>query len=136
MPDTKSCPVHQELDSPMQSVSREVLLERYARAGEQSIDAVNQRVPHALAQAEFAAERSAWEERFMHTLEAGFLPAGRIQSAAGCGLAATLVNCFVQPEPASRARTCMPQGWITARSVLAPSTAASAAAASSAGAAP
>ena len=97
MPDTESCPVHQEPELPMQSVSRDVLLERYARAGEQSIGAVNRRVAHALAQAESAAERSAWEERFLHTLEAGFLPAGRIQSAAGCGLAATLVNCFVQP---------------------------------------
>ena len=27
----------------------------------------------------------------------GFIPAGRIQSAAGTGLQATLINCFVQP---------------------------------------
>ena len=30
-------------------------------------------------------------------LREGFVPAGRIQSAAGSGLAATLINCFVPP---------------------------------------
>jgi ribonucleoside-diphosphate reductase alpha chain len=38
-----------------------------------------------------------WEERFLLALQQGFLPAGRIQSAAGTDLAATLINCFVQP---------------------------------------
>ena len=35
--------------------------------------------------------------RFAEALRAGFVPAGRIQSAAGTGLSATLINCFVQP---------------------------------------
>ena len=34
---------------------------------------------------------------FLWALQQGFLPAGRIQSAAGTHLAATLINCFVQP---------------------------------------
>ena len=82
---------------PAQAISVEVLLEKYAKGDETTIDAVNRRVARALAQAESAAERSAWEDRFAEALAAGFVPAGRIQSAAGSGLAATLINCFVQP---------------------------------------
>ncbi len=87
---TKSTP-------PAQAISEEVLLEKYAKGDETTIDAVNRRVARALAQAETTAERSAWEARFAQALAAGFVPAGRIQSAAGTGLAATLINCFVQP---------------------------------------
>ncbi|MEQ1686854.1 MAG: adenosylcobalamin-dependent ribonucleoside-diphosphate reductase [Burkholderiaceae bacterium] len=82
---------------PAQDISAEVLLEKYAKGDECSIDAVNQRVARALAQAEPAAQRAYWEQRFADALRAGFVPAGRIQSAAGTGLAATLINCFVQP---------------------------------------
>src|SRR4029079_4279629 len=60
-------------------------------------EAVNTRVARALAQAEAAEQRNHWEERFAEALRDGFVPAGRIQSAAGSGLAATLINCFVQP---------------------------------------
>ena len=42
-------------------------------------------------------ERSKWEEKFLWAQENGFIPAGRINSAAGTDLAATLINCFVQP---------------------------------------
>ncbi|HZE92044.1 MAG TPA: adenosylcobalamin-dependent ribonucleoside-diphosphate reductase, partial [Rhizobacter sp.] len=82
---------------PAQAISSEVLLEKYAKGDEQSVDAVNRRVARALAQAEPAVERSRWESRFAEALNAGFIPAGRIQSAAGTGLSATLINCFVQP---------------------------------------
>ena len=82
---------------PAQAISEEVLLEKYAKGDETTIDAVNKRVARALAQAETAPERSAWEARFAEALAAGFVPAGRIQSAAGTGLSATLINCFVQP---------------------------------------
>ncbi len=51
----------------------------------------------ALAEAEAPEQRALWEERFLQALQQGFIPAGRIQSAAGTGLAATLINCFVQP---------------------------------------
>ena len=80
-----------------QSISEEVLLEKYAKDGEQSIADVNQRVARALAQAEEPAQRAHWEPRFLQALQGGFLPAGRIQSAAGTELSATLINCFVQP---------------------------------------
>jgi ribonucleoside-diphosphate reductase alpha chain len=82
---------------PPQQISQEVLLEKYSKGIEQSILEVNQRVAHALAQAEVPAQRKHWEAQFLDALQAGFLPAGRIQSAAGTELAATLINCFVQP---------------------------------------
>jgi ribonucleoside-diphosphate reductase alpha chain len=80
-----------------QPISAEVLKEKYAKGDEETIGQVHRRVARALAEAEPAEQRSAWEERFADALDRGFIPAGRIQSAAGTGLAATLINCFVQP---------------------------------------
>jgi ribonucleoside-diphosphate reductase alpha chain len=82
---------------PPQPISAEVLLEKYAKGEERTVDDVLRRVAQALAQPEAPAEREAWAERFLQALQGGFIPAGRIQSAAGTGLAATLINCFVQP---------------------------------------
>ncbi len=86
---------------PAQQICREALLEKYAKGDESSApDAIRQvrlRVAHALAQAEAEAERGKWEKRFLKALEDGFIPAGRINSAAGIALQATLINCFVQP---------------------------------------
>ena len=82
---------------PPQPISAEVLLEKYAKGNEQTIDEVYRRVAQALAEAEPAEQRAQWAERFAQALAQGFIPAGRIQSAAGTGLAATLINCFVQP---------------------------------------
>lgn len=80
-----------------QPISEEVLLEKYAKDGERSAADVHRRVARALAQAEPPAARERWEAAFLQALESGFVPAGRIQSAAGTPLAATLINCFVQP---------------------------------------
>jgi ribonucleoside-diphosphate reductase alpha chain len=82
---------------PAQAISEAVLIEKYAKDEERSIAAVNERVARALAQAEAPEQRALWEGRFAQALRQGFIPAGRIQSAAGTGLAATLINCFVQP---------------------------------------
>jgi ribonucleoside-diphosphate reductase alpha chain len=82
---------------PPQAISAEVLKEKYAKGDETTALAVHRRVAHALAGAEAPEQRAPWEERFLQVLEQGFIPAGRIQSAAGTGLAATLINCFVQP---------------------------------------
>ncbi len=82
---------------PAQAISGEVLREKYAKGDEQSADDVNRRVARALAEVEPPAQRAHWEARFLHALQQGFLPAGRIQSAAGTNLSATLINCFVQP---------------------------------------
>ncbi len=90
-------PTQSAAQLPTQSISEEVLQEKYAKSDEASILAVNQRVARALAQVEAPEQRSHWEGRFLHALQQGFLPAGRIQSAAGTDLTATLINCFVQP---------------------------------------
>ncbi|HJV59322.1 MAG TPA: adenosylcobalamin-dependent ribonucleoside-diphosphate reductase [Albitalea sp.] len=82
---------------PAQAISEEVLLEKYAKGDERSAADVHRRVARALAVAEQPDARAHWEARFMQALEAGFVPAGRINSAAGTSLSATLINCFVQP---------------------------------------
>src|SRR5688500_16576597 len=88
-----------QLPSPVseQDISRDTLLEKYAKDGEQSVTEVRRRVARALAQVEREAERAQWERRFFQAQEEGFIPAGRINSAAGAQLQATLINCFVQP---------------------------------------
>ncbi len=80
-----------------QQISQEVLLEKYGKGTETSILEVNQRVARALAEVEAPDQKTQWEAKFLKALERGFLPAGRIQSAAGTNLSATLINCFVQP---------------------------------------
>ena len=80
-----------------QEISRDTLIEKYAKGKETSITDVRLRVARALAQAEPEEQRSKWERRFLQAQEDGFIPAGRINSAAGVQLQATLINCFVQP---------------------------------------
>ncbi len=80
-----------------QEVCREVLIEKYAKDQESTISEVRARVARALAQVEPEERRQAWERKFHQALEDGFIPAGRINSAAGIQMQATLINCFVQP---------------------------------------
>jgi ribonucleoside-diphosphate reductase alpha chain len=80
-----------------QDISGEVLLEKYAKGSEASVTDVRRRVARALAAIETEERRPHWEARFLEAQEAGFVPGGRINSAAGTSLAATLINCFVQP---------------------------------------
>jgi len=82
---------------PEQAICREALLEKYAKDQEQTIADVRARVARALAAAEREDKRAHWERRFYEAMEAGFIPAGRINSAAGIPMQATLINCFVQP---------------------------------------
>ncbi|MDC8771875.1 adenosylcobalamin-dependent ribonucleoside-diphosphate reductase [Roseateles albus] len=82
---------------PAQDISAEVLLEKYAKGDEKTLDELRQRVARALAQAEAPEARAEWEARFLDAQRRGFVPAGRINSAAGTELSATLINCFVQP---------------------------------------
>ncbi len=88
---TRSSPVLLE----EQAISREVLLEKYAKNGEGSVAEVRRRVARALAAVE--ADPARFEEEFYAALVGGFIPGGRINSAAGTDLRATLINCFVQP---------------------------------------
>ncbi len=80
-----------------QDISIEVLLEKYAKGTEKNVTDVRMRVARALAAVEDNKTRALWERRFFEAMEAGFIPGGRINSAAGTELQATLINCFVQP---------------------------------------
>ncbi len=79
----------------LQDISRDVLIEKYAKGDERTADDVRQRVAAALAAAE--QNPAHWQPIFADALRDGFIPAGRINSAAGTELRATLINCFVQP---------------------------------------
>ena len=105
MPDQLSKPATAVHALPPQDISEEILLEKYGKGTEKSILDVTQRVARALAQAEAPELRQQWEGRFLQALQQGFLPAGRIQSAAGTDLSATLINCFVQPVGDSISQT-------------------------------
>ncbi len=80
-----------------QEISIEVLLEKYAEPGESSVEDVRRRVARGLAQAELPEQRARYEAEFYFAQDNGFVPAGRINSAAGLESQATLINCFVQP---------------------------------------
>jgi ribonucleoside-diphosphate reductase alpha chain len=80
-----------------QPISIDVLLEKYAKGDEKTVDEVRRRVARGLAQVEKPELRDLWEKRFHEAMADGFIPGGRVNSAAGTGIAATLINCFVQP---------------------------------------
>jgi len=80
---------------PPQQVTLDVLLEKYAKGEEKTVEAVRRRVARALAAVE--KDPARWEPVFYEALENGFIPGGRVNSAAGTPLQATLINCFVQP---------------------------------------
>src|SRR5574343_1262194 len=81
---------------PEQEISGEVLIEKYAKGKETNVHDMRKRVAWALAQVEKEADQAHWESKFLWAQENGFIPAGRINSAAGTDLQATLINCFVQ----------------------------------------
>lgn len=101
-PDVRDFQPAAAADLPWQEVSLDVLREKYAKGAERDLDgpemarAVRHRVARALAQIE--ADPTAHAPAFLKALEDGFIPGGRINSAAGADIrAVTLINCFVQP---------------------------------------
>ena len=84
-------------NSEVQPISHDVLKEKYLKAGETGFEDVFKRVARALASAEKEADRERYEGIFLENLYAGAIGAGRIMSAAGTDIQATLINCFVQP---------------------------------------
>ncbi len=89
-------PGAQNLREP-QPISLDVLEEKYLKPGETGIDDLYRRVARALASVEKEPIRAEWERKFLDNLYAGAIGAGRIMSAAGTDIQATLINCFVQP---------------------------------------
>ena len=80
-----------------QPISHDVLKEKYLKPGEDGLEDLYRRVARALASAEAEPERTKYEALFLGNLHAGAIGAGRIMSAAGTSIQATLINCFVQP---------------------------------------
>ena len=83
--------------SALQPISLDVLREKYLKPGETTADELYQRVARALASVEKPELRAKYEALFLANLKAGAIGAGRIMSAAGTDIQATLINCFVQP---------------------------------------
>ena len=82
----------------VQPISADVLQEKYLKHDERTVEDLFDRVARALASVEATpALRTEWEAKFRRNLDAGAIGAGRIMSAAGAGIQATLINCFVQP---------------------------------------
>lgn len=85
-----------ELLAQTEQISKDVLIEKYCKAGETTAEEVYARVAKGLAQAEKPEEREKWEHVFHHHLKNYGVGAGRIMSACGTDVKATLSNCFVQ----------------------------------------
>src|SRR6218665_2053342 len=90
--DPHPCP-----DLGLQPISQDVLCEKSLKPGETTAQMLYQRVARALASVEAPELRSRYEALFLANLQAGAIGAGRIMSAAGTDIQATLINCFVQP---------------------------------------
>jgi len=98
-----------------QGITTDVLLEKYAKGNEQTEDEIFKRVAKGIAQAESdvykeyefllddvivrknVSNKDYWESKFYENMKAGAVGAGRIMSAAGTNVDATLINCFTQP---------------------------------------
>ncbi len=80
----------------MQPISLDVLAEKYLKPGEHSAEDIYHRVARALASVE-PKDQEHWQAQFLSNLKRGGIGAGRIMSAAGTDIEATLINCFVQP---------------------------------------
>ncbi|WVN41100.1 adenosylcobalamin-dependent ribonucleoside-diphosphate reductase [beta proteobacterium MWH-UniP1] len=80
-----------------QTISLDVLREKYLKSGELNADQLYARVAKALASVEKEDLRAKYEALFLDNMKAGAIGAGRIMSAAGTNIKATLINCFVQP---------------------------------------
>ena len=80
-----------------QTISLDVLRERYLQQGETSAEHIHDRVARALASVEKPDLQALYAQQFRRNLDAGAIGAGRIMCAAGTGMQTTLINCFVQP---------------------------------------
>jgi ribonucleoside-diphosphate reductase alpha chain len=81
-----------------QKISSVILAEKYLKSGENTADDLFVRVARGIAQAEKTPEmREQFAEIFLKMMHDGGVGGGRIMSAAGTDIKATLINCFVQP---------------------------------------
>src|SRR5258708_3155706 len=82
---------------PPQAISGEVLLEKYAKGDERTVEDVRRRVARALAMVESPDKRAACEATFYRAQADGLVLGGRINSAAGTQPQAPPIHCFLQP---------------------------------------
>lgn len=82
---------------PQQEVLQDILLDKYCKNGEKTVGEIQVRVAEALASVESANARKKFATEFLRAQQNGFVAAGRVNSAAGTDIKATLMNCFVQP---------------------------------------
>ena len=78
-----------------QDISVDTFLEKYAKGDEKEIPVLQKRVATALASIEL--DKTHWGSVFFQAQQDGFIPGGRINSAAGMESESTLINCFIQP---------------------------------------
>jgi ribonucleoside-diphosphate reductase alpha chain len=81
---------------PLQTISQDVMVEKYLRPEERGAHDVYRRVARALASVE-PLDRDHWQQSFYDNMLRGAIGAGRIMYAAGTRRHATMLNCFVQP---------------------------------------
>lgn len=82
---------------PPQEVLNDILLEKYCKNGETTVGEIQQRVAEALSKTEKPEVQGKLKKQFLEAQQKGFIAAGRVNSAAGTEINATLMNCFVQP---------------------------------------
>jgi ribonucleoside-diphosphate reductase alpha chain len=95
---------HSVGEIPLQDASRDIwdtkyrLRKKSGEAVDSDLQASYERVARALADVEREDVREHWYERFVHALQKGAIPAGRIMSNAGAGEhkpATSTINCTV-----------------------------------------
>ena len=78
-----------------QQITIDVLLEKYAKGNEQTAEDIFKRVAKGIAAVEKDTHaQEYWEAAFLENMLNGGVGAGRIMSAGGTGINATLINCF------------------------------------------
>lgn len=88
---------NQATQLPQQEVLQDILNDKYCKNGETTVGEIQTRVALALAQVESESEQKKFVTEFLKAQQNGFIAAGRVNSAAGTDIQATLMNCFVQP---------------------------------------
>lgn len=87
-----------------QTISLDVIREKYAKGAEKNLNTVAEtkeaifgRAAEALASVEEFSKQKDVQDIFLWAYNNGLIPAGRVASAAGTDIKSTLINCFVQP---------------------------------------
>lgn len=100
-----------------QQISKDVLKDKYCKNGETTVEDVYKRVAKGVAKAESAEKQQEWEDAFYKNMHEGAIGAGRIMSAAGSDIQATLINCF-----SGETKALTPEGYKELKELVGEST--------------